>query len=273
MRPTPAEWVAKRPNLKRNGSQLEGACPNCGGDDRFHVNLEPPHLFGCRQCEDAGAILKATFGEARARKPADQCVDAEWRTADGLRHKAYRMDWPDDWSGHPCDWRDKKNGPVCVTTKPHKHTWEEKHTGAPGRPVGLLVGFWRPVEPASEIVVLVEGPKTARAVREAGYIAATWCGGTSGIKTVDYSPLNGLDLVVWPDASRVGRKAGETVAQGAYDAGATTIRFVSRAHTRGETDSDAADVSAEERRRIIVQALADRSMDAAGCYGRKLAPA
>ena len=65
-RPTPAEWLAAVPGLVDRSSQLEGPCPSCGGTDRFHVNKEPPHLFGCRKCEDPAAILGAAFGAAES---------------------------------------------------------------------------------------------------------------------------------------------------------------------------------------------------------------
>ena len=254
-RKTPAEWMAELPNLKRNGAQIEGPCPNpsCDADDDgFHVNLAPPHGYGCRKCEDGVAILKAVFGERRKRKANDECVDAEYETADGLRHQAYRIDWPDDWGGLPCDWPVKR-GQVCLQTTAHKHLWEQKHKGRRGRPVGLLVAFWHPIEKIDDTVVLVEGPKTARAVCAVGYTSATWCGGTAGVKTADYSPLFGREVVVWPDASKVGRKAGNGAAQGAYDGGAK-VRLVADEHTEGETDNDAADLDLDTRRGIVEEA-------------------
>ena len=69
-RPTPAEWQEKVPDLKQTGSQLQGPCPNCGGTDRFHVNLTEDHRFGCRQCKDGAAILRAVFGDQSGRRNA-----------------------------------------------------------------------------------------------------------------------------------------------------------------------------------------------------------
>ena len=63
-RPTPEEWEAHVPQLRRIGSQLQGPCPACGGEDRFHVKLTEPHLFGCRQCKDWPGILSAAFRQA-----------------------------------------------------------------------------------------------------------------------------------------------------------------------------------------------------------------
>ena len=71
LRITPEQWQAACPSLKRVGSELKGPCPSCGGDDRFHVKLGEPYLWGCRKCEDAPAILAAAFPESRppAQRP------------------------------------------------------------------------------------------------------------------------------------------------------------------------------------------------------------
>ena len=82
VRPTPDEWKARCPTLVLRSTQLEGPCPECGGDDRFHVDLEAPHLFGCRKCgDDSSSPLLAAFPERRnarggarpgAGRPEDQ---------------------------------------------------------------------------------------------------------------------------------------------------------------------------------------------------------
>ena len=57
----PADWWTGRAaqlRLKKQGSELVGPCPNCGGTDRFHVRLRDG-LFGCRQCGDWRRILDA----------------------------------------------------------------------------------------------------------------------------------------------------------------------------------------------------------------------
>ena len=53
MRPRPDQWLAACPGLVQVGNQLQGGCPECGGDDRFHVNLSD-HLWQCRKCDAAG---------------------------------------------------------------------------------------------------------------------------------------------------------------------------------------------------------------------------
>ena len=78
-RPTVAEWAAAMPELKRRGSQYEGPCPGCGGDDRFHVKEreDGTALVGCRGCLDGnvpederrrnfGAIMADVFPDRGA---------------------------------------------------------------------------------------------------------------------------------------------------------------------------------------------------------------
>lgn len=49
--------VAKTLNLKNVGSQYQGACPVCGGHDRFWITKQGK--YGCRQCSDNTALTKA----------------------------------------------------------------------------------------------------------------------------------------------------------------------------------------------------------------------
>ena len=53
MRSPPSEWLKAYPQLYKKGTQLQGPCPECGGDDRFHVNTEYPYLWKCRKCAAA----------------------------------------------------------------------------------------------------------------------------------------------------------------------------------------------------------------------------
>src|SRR5947208_1478604 len=51
--------------LRREGAELVGPCPRCGGDDRFAVNLRKG-VFNCRGCggKGAGAIDLIMFVKA-----------------------------------------------------------------------------------------------------------------------------------------------------------------------------------------------------------------
>ena len=69
-----ADLWAQRLDLKQKGGDYVGACPVCGGKDRFHVSISAD-LVGCRGCIDGEPadvrresyrrIVKATFGGAR----------------------------------------------------------------------------------------------------------------------------------------------------------------------------------------------------------------
>lgn len=42
--------------LRREGRELVGPCPNCGGKDRFSINLDR-NVFLCRQCDARGDVI------------------------------------------------------------------------------------------------------------------------------------------------------------------------------------------------------------------------
>lgn len=58
-------------------------------------------------------------------------------------------------------------------------------------------------------VLLVEGEKTADAAQRLfpGYVATCWQGGANGISAVDFSPLKGRDVSLWPDNDKPGLEA------------------------------------------------------------------
>jgi hypothetical protein len=43
--------------LKRNGLERVGACPKCGGDDRFAINTKK-QVFNCRGCDKGGDVIQ-----------------------------------------------------------------------------------------------------------------------------------------------------------------------------------------------------------------------
>lgn len=87
-------------------------------------------------------------------------------------------------------------------------------------------------------VLIVEGEKCrAAATALLRYVAMTWPGGAQGIRHVDFSPLKGRDVVLWPDADRAGREAmlghrdyagvmHDGVAQLAWRAGCRSLRYI-----------------------------------------------
>ncbi|HET6807208.1 MAG TPA: CHC2 zinc finger domain-containing protein [Frateuria sp.] len=88
-------------------------------------------------------------------------------------------------------------------------------------------------------VLMPQGEKCAARAAEAlpMYVAMTWCGGDKGVRLTDFSPLEGRDLVLWPDADPggIGGMLGyvdgsgllhEGAAQLAHRAGVRSIRVV-----------------------------------------------
>lgn len=88
-------------------------------------------------------------------------------------------------------------------------------------------------------VLLVEGEKCRAAGAGAlpMYVAVAWPGGGKGVPYVDWRPLSGRDVVLWPDADEPGRQAmlgysdytgrfHAGVAQHLHRAGVRSMRFV-----------------------------------------------
>jgi putative DNA primase/helicase len=74
-------------------------------------------------------------------------------------------------------------------------------------------------------VLLVEGEKAAdaaaRMVRDdPGSVAMTWPGGTGAVDHVDWSPLRGRRVTIWPDADWVGHKAAARIVRALEPLGA-----------------------------------------------------
>ena len=70
-----------------------------------------------------------------------------------------------------------------------------------------LYGLDRLALMPDQAVLLVEGEKTAEAAHgriESGAVAVTWCGGAAALNKVDWSPLDGKEVICWPDADRAG---------------------------------------------------------------------
>lgn len=122
-----------------------------------------------------------------------------------------------------------------------KRRWQSQGFPKPRPLYGLPALAERPDAP----VCIVEGEKTADAVATLlpASVVLTWAGGAKSMKYVDWAPLRGRRVILWPDADKPGTDAmcgwhekidskgrgGELVkgaAQFAADAGAEGVRFV-----------------------------------------------
>jgi putative DNA primase/helicase len=103
-------------------------------------------------------------------------------------------------------------------------SWCWKGLGAP-RP---LYGLDRLAMRASSPVLVVEGEKTADAGQRIfpDHVVVTWPGGTNSVEQANWSPLEGRDVTLWPDADDLGRTAIDQVRRALGTIGVTRIRTV-----------------------------------------------
>jgi putative DNA primase/helicase len=101
------------------------------------------------------------------------------------------------------------------------------HWKAPPEPRPLYRLNQLAEQPDSTPVLVVEGEKTAAAAAEliADHVCMTWQGGSKAVAKADWSPLEGRDVIVWPDADQPGRKAAQAVAKALHEI-ASAVRIV-----------------------------------------------
>jgi predicted P-loop ATPase len=83
--------------------------------------------------------------------------------------------------------------------------WQWKGRAAPRQLYGAEIVIKNPEAP----VLVVEGEKCAEAARAVlkRYAVVTWAGGASVVLQNDWAPLNGRDVLLWPDADAPGCQA------------------------------------------------------------------
>ena len=182
-------WQAKAAalQLKRQGRELVGPCPACGGTDRFAVKPSEggAALIHCRGCKGFADILeKAGF--------------AEDRPTNGTRRRI-----PDA---------------THVYRRPNGTEYHAVHRRGSGRKkeIWQRPGFKGPFDPyridtladlGDRPVVIVEGENCADHLAARGYFAVTWNGGTGAVLKTRWSELAGLPCILWPDADAGGYEA------------------------------------------------------------------
>jgi len=102
--------------------------------------------------------------------------------------------------------------------------WRLKHLPAP-RP---LFDLHRLAQAPLAPVLIIEGCKKVAPATKLfpDHVATAWPGGAEGVKNVDWSPLKGRSVVVWPDNDAAGRGAASTLAELALKAGADSASVV-----------------------------------------------
>lgn len=79
-----------------------------------------------------------------------------------------------------------------------------------------------------EPVLVVEGEKAADAAQRLfpSYIVISWHGGARAVRHSDWLPLQGFDVVIWPDADQPGVEAAEDIARTLRSVGAASVKIV-----------------------------------------------
>ena len=81
---------------------------------------------------------------------------------------------------------------------------------------------------SADPVVLCEGEKASDAAAELlpGYVSMAWPNGADGRSKVDYAPLAGRHVLLWPDNDAIGLKCMDALAEHLRQLGAASVRSV-----------------------------------------------
>lgn len=131
-----------------------------------------------------------------------QRLDAYRDAQERLLGYVARAEIKDRDTGRPKKWTPTITWCVSPTGA---RQWCLQHFPEPRPLLGLYALAAKPEAP----VLVVEGEKCRAAGAGAWpqYAVVSWPGGTNGIGKVDWTPLAGRDVVLWPDADEVGIKA------------------------------------------------------------------
>ena len=120
-RPAPEEWERACPDLglQRTHTGLVGPCPACGGEDRFHLDLAPPHGWGCRRCTDRGETFAPYWAAFPGRRHTG---DSRSQNPQGPAPESGDGHMPHPWI-HPSDpwdpWRCTPDADCARTIRRH----------------------------------------------------------------------------------------------------------------------------------------------------------
>ena len=216
--------------LRREGLERVGACPKCGGEDRFAINIKK-QVFNCRGCGIGGDVIQLVEhldgvdfnaactaltgqpppranGKGNGRDTSKKTVVATFEYQDQDGSVAFAVDRvqflkPDD----SFVLKDGKPDKVFRQRRPdpgHPGKWLPNVTGVPAVP-------YRLPEVCEAIandhpVLVVEGEAKADLLWSWN-VAATCCAGGAGKWKAAHSEfLRGADVVLVPDADDSGAK-------------------------------------------------------------------
>ena len=236
------EWLAKCP-VPSHGKGKGDSTPSLSikfDDGKFLVRC----FAGCQQ-EELWACFVGKTGLPTGGQPksSGKGPQVPWVAVAIYRHPS---DSPKTVRRYDHDGIIDCPVPRCENTDRHKHI-----TNGIGGNQGFYVLLWEPSGSVAEDapVFLVEGEKTAEYVRSAGFVSASWLGGSGNVMNADFSTLKGRDVVLCPDND----EAGITAMQRAYqqlDGIARSVKSL-QIHPSAEAGDDLADLPKDELVRYL----------------------
>lgn len=112
-------------------------------------------------------------------------------------------------------------------SKPGQARWSSKGYQSESKAIyGLEKLSAKPNVP----ILIVEGEKTkdaaSKLLEKDGIIVISWVGGTESVNKVDWSPLKGRDVIIWPDNDKPGFKAAKTIVSDLRQLGVNSLKLV-----------------------------------------------
>jgi len=201
---------------------------NLGGSDPISFVAAKLHCGQYEAAVELNRQLKVEMPvEARVREPEWTALDyaPEDAPEPNLRHYSYGIPIR-SWRYYTADGknligvvcrfdtpRGKQVLPIawCRSPKGNDEAWRFKAFKRP-RP---LFNLQRITDHVDAPVLLVEGEKCAELAQEVftGAVVATWPGGAKAIGYVNWEPLAGRRVTIWPDNDQAGRDAADAVKQ------------------------------------------------------------
>lgn len=192
------------------------------GGTKKEAAAEIIRLAGGVVREDDNPVRKSAPKKAKPDKPAPQIPAPE--TSLKALNPAASADWAVQRYGKPVKgwtYRTAQGGVAFAITRHEKPDGSKDvvpwYYGQDGRwHNGQAYEHGRPLYKLDQIVkadkatpvLVVEGEKCA-SIEVQGYLVVTWAGGSSATGRTDWAPLEGREVIIWPDADQQTDKAGK----------------------------------------------------------------
>jgi DNA primase len=218
--------------LRRSGKELIGACPQCGGEDRFGVNTAK-QVFNCRQCKATGDVIsliehidRCDFTAAvetltGKSKPSSKATNGK----DELRKIVVAEFFYHDENGSiafAVERQEYRNadGTFVLKDGKHKKTFVQKRPNGDDDWIYNLKGVaplpyhlpeLQEAIAAGHSIVIVEGEAKVELLRSWN-IPSTCCAGGAKKWRAEHSEfLRGADVIIIPDSDKSGRDHADVV--------------------------------------------------------------